>query len=300
MTEAKYELLEKLGEGAYGVVYKGRHRVTGETVAMKRICYEAKDGGLPTTALREITLLQKLQSQHVVKLTDVMHEDQSSRLCLVFEFLSQDLKVYMDSIGTEGMHPKIFKSFSEQLLCGLAEVHSHAILHRDLKPQNLLIDSSGNLKLADFGLARSFRTPVHKYTHEIVTLWYRAPEVLMCADYYSTGVDIWAAACIIAEMSNLQALFPGESEIDQLFKIFKRLGTPNEETWEGISRFADYQQVFPKWHRKPLNLVLTRMSPNGIQLMEEMLAYPPHKRLTARQALEHAFFVGKEEEEDDD
>lgn len=289
VSHSKYERLEKLGEGAYGVVYKGRHRETGEVVAMKRIRYEGPDDGLPATAMREITLLQKIQSNYVVHLNEVIHEDH--RLCLIFEFLSQDLKMYMDSIGSEGMHPKIFLSFAEQMMRGLAEVHAHSVLHRDLKPQNLLIDSRGSLKLADFGLARGFKAPIHRFTHEIVTLWYRAPCILMGSDAYSTGVDIWAAACIIAEMSNLAPLFAGESEIDQLLKIFRNLGTPSEDTWKGVSRFVDYNPCFPQWRAKPLQQALPKMSSAGVDLISRMLCYPPTQRLTAKQALAHEFFA---------
>jgi len=284
-----YTRLEQIGNGAYGVVYKGKNNENGEIVAMKRIRTDGNEEGMPATALREITLLKKLNNASIVSLNEVIHEN--DRLLLVFEYLDQDLKAYMDSIGTEGMDPKIFYSFSRQLLRGLGECHSRLVLHRDLKPQNLLIDSKGTLKLADFGLARPFKTPLHKYTHEVVTLWYRAPEILLGSDHYSTGVDLWAAGCIIAEMSNLAALFPGSSEIDQLFQIFRVLGTPDESTWAGVTLLPDYSPEFPRWRPRRFAEVLRHLNEQGVELVKSLMAYVPAQRLTAREAVNHPFFT---------
>ena len=126
------------------------------------------------------------------------------------------------------------KSFLYQLCNGIAKCHKHKVLHRDLKPQNLLINSNGILKLADFGLARAFGIPVKNFTHEVVTLWYRAPDILLESKDYNTSVDIWSAGCIFAELVTKKALFPGRNEDDQLKKIFKIMGTPNDEGWYGI------------------------------------------------------------------
>jgi cyclin-dependent kinase 2 len=292
--EEKYERIERIGEGAYGVVFKGRNRETGKFVALKKIRFDNEEG-MPATALREVTVLKKLKGANIVALDDVVHED--NKLFLVFEFLNQDLKVYIDSIGPEGMDPRILNSFARQMLRGLAECHSRLVIHRDLKPQNLLIDAHGNLKLADFGLARAFKTPIHKYTHEVVTLWYRAPEILLGSDHYSTGVDLWAAGCIIAEMSNLASLFPGNSEIDQLFQVFRVLGTPVEETWPGVSLFPDYSPEFPKWRPRNFASVLPHMNEAGVELIRSLLTYIPSKRLTAKEAIDHTFFSSMEFEE---
>ena len=132
-----------------------------------------------------------------------------------------------------------------QILAGINFCHARRVLHRDLKPQNLLIDKSGALKLADFGLARAFGIPVRTYTHEVVTLWYRAPEILLGLKQYSTPVDMWSIGCIFAEMIMKRPLYPGDSEIDELFKIFRTLGTPDEETWPGVSKLPDYKPTFP-------------------------------------------------------
>ncbi|KAJ6926967.1 hypothetical protein NC651_011152 [Populus alba x Populus x berolinensis] len=216
----QYEKVEKIGEGTYGVVYKARDRVTNETIALKKIRLEQEDEGVPSTAIREISLLKEMQHGNIVRLQDVVHSEK--RLYLVFEYLDLDLKKHMDSSPEFAKDPRLVKTFLYQILRGIAYCHSHRVLHRDLKPQNLLIDRRTNaLKLADFGLARAFGIPVRTFTHEVVTLWYRAPEILLGSRHYSTPVDVWSVGCIFAEMVNQKPLFPGDSEIDELFKIFR-------------------------------------------------------------------------------
>jgi serine/threonine protein kinase len=188
-------------------------------VALKKIRLEQEDEGVPSTAIREISLLKELAHKNVVRLLDVLHSD--AKLYLVFEYLQKDLKKYMDGLPSCGMSPQQVRSYLNQLLSGIAYCHSHRILHRDLKPQNLLIDSDNSLKLADFGLARAFGIPLRTYTHEVVTLWYRAPEILLGSRHYSTAVDVWSIGCIFAEMCNKMPLFPGDSEIDEIFRIFR-------------------------------------------------------------------------------
>ena len=195
----RYQKLEKIGEGTYGVVYKAKDRISAEIIALKKIRLEAEDEGIPSTAIREISLLKELQHANIVRLYDVVHTEK--KLTLVFEYLDQDLKQYLDHCEG-GLEPGILKSFLYQLLRGVGYCHHHRVLHRDLKPQNLLINREGELKLADFGLARAFGIPVRSYTHEVVTLWYRAPDVLMGSRKYSTPVDIWSIGCIFAEMSS--------------------------------------------------------------------------------------------------
>ena len=221
-------------------------------------------------------------------LRDVVHNEK--QLFLVFEYLDQDLKTHLNGIRHQRIHPMIIKSYVRQLLEGVAFCHSYRILHRDLKPQNLLIDFAGRLKLADFGLARGFTLPLRTYTHEVVTLWYRAPEILLGCKQYGTAVDIWSVGCIFAELVNRQALFPGDSEIDQLFRIFKCMGTPTEKTWRGVSRLSDYKTQFPKWDATPLQS-LVNLDSDGLDLLSKMLTYDPTKRITARDALRHKWFA---------
>ncbi|TSK16203.1 Cyclin-dependent kinase 2 [Bagarius yarrelli] len=244
--------------------------------------------GVPSTAIREISLLKELNHPNIVKLLDVIHTE--NKLYLVFEFLHQDLKKFMDSSSVTGISLPLVKSYLFQLLQGLSFCHSHRVLHRDLKPQNLLINAQGEIKLADFGLARAFGVPVRTYTHEVVTLWYRAPEILLGCKFYSTAVDIWSLGCIFAEMITRRALFPGDSEIDQLFRIFRTLGTPDETVWPGVTSMPDYKPSFPKWALQDLSKVVPPLDDDGRDLLSQMLRYDPNKRISAKNALVHRFF----------
>ncbi|CAN6440954.1 unnamed protein product [Victoria cruziana] len=223
-----YEKLEKVGEGSYGKVYRARDRRTGQIVALKKTRLRDDEEGVPPTALREISLLKMLSiDPHVVRLLDLkqgQNKEGKTVLYLVFEYMDTDLKKFIRSFRQAGekMPAKTVKSLMYQLCKGVAFCHGHGVLHRDLKPHNLLMDKkSGLLKIADLGLSRAFTIPIKKYTHEILTLWYRAPEILLGATHYSTPVDIWSVGCIFAELVTNQALFPGDSELQQLLHIFR-------------------------------------------------------------------------------
>ncbi|ODQ61262.1 hypothetical protein WICANDRAFT_83446 [Wickerhamomyces anomalus NRRL Y-366-8] len=289
---SNYQRLEKVGEGTYGVVYKALDtKHNNRVVALKKIRLESEDEGVPSTAIREISLLKEMRDENTVRLYDIIHSD-SHKLYLVFEFLDLDLKKYMESIPAGvGLGADMIKRFMMQLVKGTAYCHGHRILHRDLKPQNLLINKEGNLKLADFGLARAFGVPLRAYTHEVVTLWYRAPEILLGGKQYSTGVDIWSIGCIFAEMVNRKPLFAGDSEIDQIFRIFRILGTPNEEVWPDVTYLPDFKPTFPKWNRKDIQQAVPSLDPAGIDLLESMLVYDPAARISAKRALTHPYFM---------
>ncbi|OBS73384.1 hypothetical protein A6R68_12061 [Neotoma lepida] len=270
-----FQKFEKIGEGTYGVVYKAKNKETGQLVALKKIRLHVETEGVPSTAIREISLLKELKHPNIVKLLDVVHREK--KLYMVFELLTQDLKKHMDSTFTSGLPLHVVKSYLSQLLQGLNFCHCHRVIHRDLKPQNLLINEFGAIKLADFGLARAFGVPLRTYTHEVVTLWYRAPEILLGSKYYSTAVTG-------------KPLFPGNSEIDQLFRIFRTLGTPSEATWPGVSQLSDYKSSFPKWTRKGLEEIVPRLGPEGKDLLLQLLQYDPSQRISAKTALTHPYF----------
>ena len=288
----RYQKLEKIGEGTYGVVYKAKDRTTNELIALKKIRLGSDDEGVPSTAIREISLLKELRHPNVVELKNVVHSDQ--KLYLIFEYLDHDLKKFMDYYG--GPLPSAtVKSYMHQMLSALLFCHTHRVLHRDLKPQNLLIDKNANLKLADFGLARAFGLPIKTLTHEVVTLWYRAPEILLGCRQYSTPVDIWSVGCIFAEMAHKRPLFAGDSEIDQIFKIFRVLGTPTDESLPGVGTFKDFKTTFPRWRPQRLDHLLPNFDEEALDLISQMVCLDPSKRISARDALMHPYFRDMEQ-----
>ncbi|CAI5795868.1 cyclin-dependent kinase 16 isoform X3 [Podarcis lilfordi] len=244
-----YVKLDKLGEGTYATVYKGKSKLTDNLVALKEIRLEHEEGA-PCTAIREVSLLKDLKHANIVTLHDIIHTEKS--LTLVFEYLDKDLKQYLDDCGNViNMHN--VKLFLFQLLRGLAYCHRQKVLHRDLKPQNLLINERGELKLADFGLARAKSIPTKTYSNEVVTLWYRPPDILLGSTEYSTQIDMWGVGCIFYEMSTGRPLFPGSTVEEQLHFIFRILGTPNEETWPGIQSNEEFRAYnYPKYRPEAL------------------------------------------------
>eukprot|EP00842_Homolaphlyctis_polyrhiza_P000481 jgi/Hompol1/1433/HPOL_003768-RA len=283
----RYVRLERLGEGTYATVYKGKNRLTNDTVALKEIHLDAEEGA-PSTAIREISLMKELKHPNIVRLYDVIHTERT--LTLVFEFMDNDLKKFMDASGG-ALTSLLCKDFMLQLLRGIAFCHENRVLHRDLKPQNLLINSRMELKLGDFGLARAFGIPVNTFSNEVVTLWYRAPDVLLGSRNYSTSIDIWSIGCIMAEMYTGKPLFPGKTNEDQLLKIFKLLGTPTDETWPRVSAYPEYKQNFPMFPQTDLRLRLPMLDALGLDLIVRMLQYQPQLRIGAKEAQLHLYFA---------
>lgn len=294
----KYRRTELLGQGTYGKVFKAQNLHTGKIVALKKTNLSSDEEGVPPTTLREVSILRSLSSPYIVKLDEVLHTEARSGspvLFLVFEFLDYDLKQFMITKYGKGvgMDVGLAKEFCFQILLGLRYCHSMSVLHRDLKPQNLLIDAKNRIiKLADFGLGRVYSLPVGKYTHEVVTLWYRAPEILLGTKQYSTGVDIWSVGCILAEMVMGRPIFCGESEIEQLLAIFKVLGTPNKDTWPQVVELKDWH-AYPQWRKQDLATTLpglSRLGEEGVKLFERMVEMAPKKRINAIEALKSPWF----------
>nr|AAD00773.1 CDC2PTB [Paramecium tetraurelia] len=299
-SEERYQKLEKIGEGTYGLVYKARDNQTGDIVALKKIRMDHEDEGVPSTAIREISLLKEVQHPNIVPLKDVVYDE--SRLYLIFDFVDLDLKKYMESVpkymeSVPQLDRMQVKKFINQMIQALNYCHQNRVIHRDLKPQNILVDiKQQNTQIADFGLARAFGLPLKTYTHEVITLWYRAPEILLGQRQYSTPVDIWSLGCIFAEMAQKRPLFCGDSEIDQLFKIFKIMGTPKESTWPGVSTLPDFKSSFPRWpnpYQSSCNvqekILLIYVHQDQISL-SKMITYDPLARIPAEEALKHAYF----------
>jgi len=282
-----YTKLDKLGEGTYATVFKGKSRLTENLVALKEIRLEHEEGA-PCTAIREVSLLKDLKHANIVTLHDIVHTDKS--LTLVFEYLERDLKQYMDDCGAILAINNV-KLFLFQMLRGLSYCHLRRVLHRDLKPQNLLINEKGELKLADFGLARAKSVPTKTYSNEVVTLWYRPPDVLLGSTEYSTPIDMWGVGCIFYEMSSGRPLFPGSTVEDELHLIFKVLGSPTEDTWPGISKseeLANYR--FPEYTAENMVARAPRLDNEGISLLCGFLKFEARKRTSARDAMKAAYF----------
>lgn len=282
-----YTKLDKIGEGTYATVFKGKSRLTETIVALKEIRLEHEEGA-PCTAIREVSLLKELRHANIVTLHDIVHTEKS--LTLVFEYLEKDLKQYMDDCGAI-LSMNNVKLFLFQLLRGLSYCHARRILHRDLKPQNLLINERGELKLADFGLARAKSVPTKTYSNEVVTLWYRPPEVLLGCTEYSTPIDMWGVGCIFYEMASGRPLFPGSTVEDELQLIFKVLGSPTDETWPGISKSDELSNYkFPVYPPEPLVALAPRLDPDAIALLSSFLLYEYSKRMSASSAIKHQYF----------
>lgn len=290
---SNFDNMNIIGNGAYGTVYKAREKATGNYVALKRIKISVTEDGLPFYAVREITALRHLHYHNhpnIVKLLDTCQGrcvDTCLILLLVFEHIDQNLAEYITKSQSDGkLEPEDIKDFSKQLLNGVDFLHSHRIIHRDLKPQNILISDSGQLKIADFGLAKIYDYEM-RLTSLVQTLWYRAPEVILGLSY-STSIDIWACGCIIAEMFLKKPLFPGTSEVDQLDRIFQIIGTPSAENWP--DNISLEKSVFLDWPPVCLKSLIQGLDINGSNLLSSMLYFNPGDRINARNSIIHPFF----------
>ena len=292
----RYKKLEKLGEGTYGEVYEAYDVVSNRKVALKIMKLDQEEDGIPATTLREMSILRSVSHPNIVALLDV--SIQPGKLMLVCEYMESDMrrllfrmsKKEVDENGEErirrGLDMALLQSYSFQLLAGLYVLHTHRIFHRDIKPENILINKDGLLKICDFGLSRYFSLPMRQYSPNVVSIWYRAPELLFGVHYYDLAIDIWSAGCIIAEMTTGLPLFKGDSDVDQLHKIFSILGTPDPEAAKKLGDISTFETYQPK----DLREVLKCDDQYLIDLITKMLAIDPAKRITVQEALEHPFF----------
>lgn len=282
----KYTIIDKVGEGQYGDVFAATVVGTGELVALKRIRVIGVDG-IAFPALREIKLLQELHQDNIVGLLDTFVHHQNVHL--VLEFMETDLSKVIRSPSIVLTPPDI-KAYMRMLLAGVAKLHECNVLHRDLKPEQLLLSRTKPLKIADFGLSRIVCSPERRYTNRVVTLWYRAPELLYGACTYGPGIDMWAVGCIFYELMRREALFDGQSEIDQLSRIFSIVGSPTEETWPGVTSLPGYI-AFEVARPVPLTDLVRAASAEAVDLLGRMLTLDPVARISAAAALKHAFFT---------
>ena len=288
----KYEKRGVLGRGTYGTVYDGVERATGRRCAVKKIRMgdprrNKQEAGVHFTALREIKYLQEVRHPNVIGLLDVLSHKEN--VVLVLEYCVTDLETIVRDQDV-ALSEADTKSFMRMMLAGLASCHQAWVVHRDLKPNNLLLASDGQLKLADFGLARTFGSPERAMSSQVVTRWYRPPELLFGATEYGAGVDMWGAGCIFAELLLRTPFLPGESDLDQLTKTFTALGTPTEAMWPGMTSLPSYVPYTPMPPR-PLQEIFTAAAPAATELMTQFLVYDPERRLGAAAALDHSYFT---------
>lgn len=288
--EEKYTKKEKLGSGTYGSVYKAVDNRTGEFVALKIMNISEPENGIPATTLREMSVLKSIHHPNVLSMKEVIRKPNS--IILVMDYLDSDLfKLLYRSKSTRKLQDELVRSYCFQLLSGIFVLHSHRIIHRDLKPSNILLDQEGLLKIGDFGLSRYYSLPMRPYSPRVVTIWYKAPELCFSNDgTYNTSIDIWSAGCIMAEMKLKKPLFKGDSDIDQLHKIFEVLGPPNPDNFPDYDKLISYCGNIPKTEPVPLEEILGSDDLSFVDLISKMLIYDPSKRITAEKALLHPYF----------
>ncbi|WFD44546.1 [pyruvate dehydrogenase (acetyl-transferring)] kinase [Malassezia psittaci] len=296
---AKYEKLEKIGEGTFAAVFLARNVQDNTKVAIKKIKTAAAGtrDGIDITAMREFKFLKELHHPNVVALLDVFSTGSSApAINLVLEYLNTDLEAIICDRSLLFSAGDI-KSWMLMLCRGMDYCHQNWCLHRDLKPNNLLISPTGELKIADFGLARECGDPGARMTSQVVTRWYRSPELLLGARAYSFGVDIWSIGCIFAELMLRTPYLPGESDATQLTTIFRALGTPSEAEWP--VRIMTYSQhcmtlpnaaKFESYPKQNLSLLFTAASPDTLDLLAKCLQYDPLKRARTSDLLQHNYF----------
>ncbi|XP_041817109.1 serine/threonine-protein kinase MAK isoform X2 [Chelmon rostratus] len=282
----RYTTLKQLGDGTYGSVLMGRSNESGELVAIKRMkrkFYSWEE----CMNLREVKSLKKLNHANVVKLKEVIREN--DHLYFVFEYMKENLYQLMKD--RKKLFPEsVIRNISFQILQGLSFIHKHGFFHRDMKPENLLCMGPELVKIADFGLAREIRSKP-PYTDYVSTRWYRAPEVLLRSSTYSSPIDLWAVGCIMAELYTLRPLFPGNSEVDEIFKICQVLGTVKKTDWpEGYQLASAMNFRFPQCVPTHLKTLIPNASNEAITLMKDLLQWDPKKRPTAVQALRYPYF----------
>ncbi|TFK23277.1 Pkinase-domain-containing protein [Coprinopsis marcescibilis] len=286
-----YAILNQVGEGTFGKVYKARNTVSNVFVALKRIRMESERDGFPVTAMREIKLLQSLKHANVVRLYEMMVSNSS--VYMVFEYMDHDLTGILSQTQFKFSEAHL-KSLCHQMLAGLAYLHHKGVIHRDIKGSNILLNNRGELKLADFGLARFYQKRRRMdYTNRVITLWYRPPELLFGATVYGAEVDMWSAGCIMLELFTKKPIFQGNDEIHQLHVIFKILGTPTSERWKALPNLPWYELIKPKeaLPNRFRDYFHKWLSPAALDLAERLLTYDPDLRVTAQEAMEAPYFT---------
>jgi len=300
----KYEIVQKLGRGAYGIVWKAVDKKTREVVALKK-CFDAFQNATDAQrTFREIMFLQELNGHdNIVRLLNVLKADNDQDIYLICDYMESDLHAVIRASILEEIHKQYI---IYQLLRSLKYMHSGQMLHRDIKPSNILLNSDCQVKVCDFGLARSIvqqndnaQNPV--LTDYVATRWYRAPEILLGSTSYTKGVDLWSVGCILGELLSGKPIFPGSSTMNQLDRIMEVTGRPSPEDTEAIkSPFAATMLESLNMSRsRPLNEMFPTASVEALDLLRLCMQFNPMKRLSAKEALGHHYVLQFHNPEDE-
>ncbi|KAJ4341727.1 hypothetical protein N0V95_007161 [Ascochyta clinopodiicola] len=290
---ANFEVLNDIEEGSYGWVSRAKDVATSQVVALKKVKMDYNQDGFPITALREISILQKARHPNIVDLQEILSGDSPEECVLVMAFIEHDLKTLQEDMHDPFVASEV-KTLLKQLVSGVAFLHDNFIMHRDLKTSNILLNNRGQLKLADFGMARYIPPPSAPLTQLVVTLWYRAPELLLGTPTYSTEIDMWSVGCILGELLLKSPILPGTNEVDQLSRTFSLCGLPTDKTWPAFWRLPNAPSLkLPREQRTKQSFDRARfpfLSGAGAALLASLLSLNPDDRPTAHEVLAHDYF----------
>uniref|UniRef100_A0A9J8CC49 Cyclin-dependent kinase 12 n=1 Tax=Cyprinus carpio carpio TaxID=630221 RepID=A0A9J8CC49_CYPCA len=299
----KFDIIGIIGEGTYGQVYKAKDKDTGELVALKKVRLDNEKEGFPITAIREIKILRQLNHRSVVNMKEILTDKQDAldfkkdkgAFYLVFEYMDHDLMGLLESGLVSFSHEHV-QSFMRQLMEGLDYCHKKNFLHRDIKCSNILLNNSGQIKLADFGLARLYNSEESRpYTNKVITLWYRPPELLLGEERYSPAIDVWSCGCILGELFTKKPIFQANQELLQLELISRLCGSPCPAAWPDVIKLPYFNTMRPKkQYRRRLREEFAFLPTSALDLLDHMLTLDPSRRCTADQALASQFLYDVE------